>query len=187
MAAFAQVHIVCTLHILQPKLDSVARPVGTVCSPACGHRSKRVSSNSMVLDCVLRCQPNHGWWCHGIASSDGRISHLVNQKHLVFRENRRSLLGSGRLHSFHRVQALMMPMSRRAHKRYFHHLLLQRSRTASGRGGRLPPSTCCNSQHRLGHAAGRPGGCDGFVARSPRQHQLSTRCTHLAWRATSSA
>ncbi|KAK2188798.1 hypothetical protein NP493_121g04005 [Ridgeia piscesae] len=44
----------------------------------------------------------------------------------VFKENWRSLLGSGRLHSFHRVQALMMPMSRRAQKRYFHHLLPDR-------------------------------------------------------------
>ena len=26
--------------------------------------------------------PNHGWWCHGIASSDGRISHLVYKEHL---------------------------------------------------------------------------------------------------------
>ena len=87
MAAFAQVHIVHTA--AKARLNGTSRwPSASLLLAQFAwllahiKAHKRVSSNSVLLDCVLRCQLNHGWWCHGIASSDGRISHLVYKEHL---------------------------------------------------------------------------------------------------------
>ncbi|KAK2162270.1 hypothetical protein NP493_1529g00025 [Ridgeia piscesae] len=87
VTAFAQVHIAHTT--AKARLNGTSRwPSASLllaqfaCPLANIKSHKRVSSNSVLLDCVLRCQPNHGWWCHGIASSDGRISHLVYQQNL---------------------------------------------------------------------------------------------------------